>query len=179
MFTSVRRYIGFQIARFHFRRFRDKVISFTTSLSGARQVLLIMPLDRRHLLPTVMVIDLIKKRFREENITVVTGPQSVEVMRLLPRSQVIRLVGSDVTLLYLPRADALKRILRRQYDIAIDLNLDFVLPSGYICRETQARIRIGFAGRRADTFYNFQIQPDKTLGTNLLYDRVVKCLEMF
>ena len=179
MLELLRRSVGLQVARFHFRKSREKVISFTKSISEAQQALLIMPLDLRELLPSIMVIDLLKKRFREENITIVTGEHNVEVMRVLPRSQVIRVLVPEVTVFYLPRREVIDRVNKRRYDVAIDLNLDLILPSAYICKESNARVRIGFASRRADTFYNFQIQPDPTLSKQHLYDRLAKFLQMF
>ena len=179
MLQSLRTYIGVQASRFHFRKSIDKVISFTKSVSDARNALLIMPLDRKELLPTVMILDLLRKRFREENITVVTPEKGMEVMRVLPRSNFVRVLDSEVGLFYLPKGSLMGRVARRQYDLAIDLNLDFLLPSAYICRESKARVRVGFAGKRADVFYNFQLEPDPSRGRELLYDRLAQCLQMF
>ncbi len=179
MLERVRASIGIQASRFHFRKAREKVISFTGSISSARNALLIMPLRSREILPTVMVLNFLRKQFREENITVVTPEKNVEVMRILPRSTFIRLLASEVTMFYLPRKSVLARITKKHFDLAIDLNLDFVLPSAYICRETSARVRVGFAGKAADTFYNFQIQPDPGLNRHLIYDRLAQCLQMF
>ena len=179
MLEGFRRSIGFLAAMYHFRGSRDKMISFTTAISSAHQALLILPLSRHELLPNIMVVDLLKKRFKEENITVVTGDHGIEVMRMLPRSQFIHILVHEINLFYLPCADVIQRVKKKKYDIAIDLNLDFVLPSAYICRESSARVRIGFVRKHADVFYNFQIQHDPTLGRKLIYDRLAKCLQKF
>jgi ADP-heptose:LPS heptosyltransferase len=176
---GLRRSIGYVAARYHFRRSRDRIISFTEAVSSAHQALLILPLRHEEFLPTIMVVDLLKKRFEEENITVVTGDHGVEVMRMLPRSQFIHILVHEINLLYLPSADVIQRVKKKKFDLAIDLNLDFVLPSAYICRESDARVRIGFVRRRADAFYNFQIQHDPTLGRKLIYDRLAMCLQKF
>lgn len=179
MFNDLRGFIGVRAAQFHFRKLRDSVVSFTSAVSGARQVLIIMPLGPGEFLPTVMVIDMLKRRFREENLTIVTGDRGLEVMRMLPRTQFIHLLKHEVSYFFLPRADVIERLRKRQYDLAIDLNLDLVLPSAYICRASAARVRIGFNRKHADAFYNFQIQPDPTLSKRLIYDRLVQCLDMF
>jgi ADP-heptose:LPS heptosyltransferase len=80
---------------------------------------------------------------------------------------------------FLPGNDLITRVKKRRYDLTIDLNLDLVLPSAYICKESDARIRVGFARKHADTFYNFQINVDPTLDRKLVYERLVKCLQMF
>lgn len=179
MLDSFRGFLGLQAARFHFRKSREKVISFTRSVSSARHALLILPLNRREILPTVMIIDLLRKRFREENITVVTPEKNVEVMRILPRSNFIRVMESEVSAFYLPNDTVIGRVTKRQYDLAIDLNLDFLLPSAYICKVSNARVRVGFAGKSADAFYNFQVEPDPAQDRKSIYDRLAKCLQMF
>jgi hypothetical protein len=40
-------------------------------------------------------------------------------------------------------------------------------------------VRVGFVSKRADVFYNFQIQRDPALNRQLIYDRLAKCLQMF
>ena len=65
------------------------------------------------------------------------------------------------------------------FDAAIDLNLDFNLPSGYIGKECNARVRAGFAGPYADLFYNLQVRIDPSAGRERAYERFVQCLKMF
>ncbi len=179
MLERMRRATGLRIASFRVRKFQEKVISFPRSIAGVRDLLVIMPFDRRQVLSTVELIDTLRKKFREENLTVVTLEHSQELTRLLPRSQFIHLLASDLTLLYLPRAEVFRRIRRKSYDLAIDLNLDFLIPSAYICKMSDARIRIGFARERADAFFNFQFQPDPAKAMESVYDRLAACLRMF
>ena len=179
MLEGTRHSLGATIARWHFRKSRDEVMSFTNAVSSAHRVLLIMPLHVEDLLPTLQVIQMLKSRFTEENISIITGGHGVEIVRLLPRSHFIHLLKPQVSALYLPRADFIKSLTQKRYDLAIDLNLDLVLPSGYICKASGAKVRIGFVHRKADIFYNFQIKPDSTLGRKLIYDRLVQCLQKF
>jgi ADP-heptose:LPS heptosyltransferase len=179
MLDSFRRAVGIQITRHRFRKSREKVISFTQSLSSASRALLIMPFKPGQALPADVVIELIKQKFSEENITVVTADQNSDIGRILPRATLIRVPVTGLTWFSLPRKNILEDVHRRQYDLAIDLNLDLVLPSAYICRESNARVRVGFVSKRADMFYNFQIQPNPSLSRQLIYDRLAKCLGMF
>jgi ADP-heptose:LPS heptosyltransferase len=164
-------------AQFRFRKDRDRVIRFTDALTSAHNALVIMPLNPANLLPTVSVFEMLKKKFQEEHLTVITGDHGLEVMRLLPRTQFIHILAAEVSMLNLPRKDIIERVQKRPYDLAIDLNLDLVLPSGYICKASGARVRVGFVRKRAEMFYNLLIQPDPTLGTKLVYDRLVQCLQ--
>ncbi len=176
---SVRRTIGMGVTRFRFRKHQTEMITFTRSLANAQRALLIMPMHRAEPLPVVTIIDLLRRRFPERGLTVVTWGPSLELMQMLPHSQFIRILETEISPFYLPRRETLQRIENTAYDVAIDLNLDLVLPSGYICRESNARIRIGFAGKRSDLFYNFQIRSNPSTGRREVYDRLATCLEMF
>jgi ADP-heptose:LPS heptosyltransferase len=129
--------------------------------------------------PANMVVQLLKQKFTNDHITVVAGDRTNTLLSLLQDSTVIRVPLAALTTFYLPRKEILARITQRPYDLAIDLNLDLVLPSGYICRKSTARVRVGFVSKRSDIFYNFQIHPDPTLNRQLIYDRLAKCLQMF
>ena len=179
MLETTRQTLGIRLTRWRFRKSHDEIISFTTAVSSARRILLIMPLSTQDVLPTLKVVELLKTQFREEDITVITGDRGLEVIRMLPRSRFIHLLKPQVSYLFLPRADFLNSVHEKSYDLAIDLNLDFVLPSGYICKASGAKIRVGFEHQQADMFYNFQIKPDPTLGRKLIYDRLVQCLQRF
>ena len=179
MLEGMRHFLGGKLARWHFRKSRDAVMSFTDAVSSAHRVLLVMPLTAEDLQPSVQVIEMLKSQFKEENITIVMGDRGLEIVRILPRSQFIHLLKPQVTSLFLPRDNFLNTLTQKHYDLTIDLNLDLVLPSGYICKASGARVRIGFSHKQADTFYNFQIKPDPTLGKKLIYDRLVQCLKKF
>ncbi len=179
MFESFRMNTGLWLARRKFKKAKDGVISFVGAVSAAQRALVIMPLDRRELLSAMNVIEMLKKRFDEDRITVVGDERGMETLRLMPKSHFVQIKEADVTRVFHPRAEFLARLKGPPFDLAIDLNLDLVLPSAYICRESNARVRVGFAGPNADSFFNFQIQPDPLLSRNDIYDRVAKCLHMF
>ncbi len=177
--VRLRQSFGVLLARWHFRRSQDDVVSFTNAISSAHRVLLIMPLGSEDLLPTLQVLEMVKSQFKGEDITVVMGDRGVEAVRLLPHSRFIHLLKTQVSPFFLPRVDFVSSLTERRYDLAIDLNLDLVLPSGYICRVSGAKVRVGFSQDHADVFYNFQVKPDPTLGRKLIYDRLAQCLRKF
>jgi ADP-heptose:LPS heptosyltransferase len=179
MLRGLRRYLGILLARRRFRTSPEKVISFCGALSSAKHVLLLMPFGRREFLPTIMMIDLLKRQFQEDNITVVSSDHGLEAMRMLPRSTFIHVLSSEINPLFLPRSGVLQRIMKKKYDIAIDLNLDLELPPAYICKASGARVRVGFNKKYSDMFYNLQIQRDLSSDRSHVYDRLVRCLQMF
>lgn len=179
MLTQLRHSVGLLAARYRFRRSPEEVISFTSAVSSSRTVLVILPFNTQEIQSTTLVIEFLKNRFRGENITLVSGSHSVDIIRALPRSQFLHIVPGDIDSFFLPRKELLLRIRTRPCELAIDLNLDFLLPSGYICRASGARVRVGFTRRRAEVFYNFLIRPDPTLARKLIYDRLANCLDKF
>ncbi len=179
MLESLRMNIGMWLAGMRFRKAKESVISFASAVSGAQRALVIMPLDRRELLSAMNVIEMLKRKFNEENITVLGDERGVETIRLMPKSHFVQIKEADVNAFYHPRPGFLSLIKDKKFDLAIDLNLDLVLPSAYICRESNATVRVGFKGPSSDTFYNFQIQPDPTQSRKDIYDRAAKCLHMF
>jgi hypothetical protein len=179
MFARPRHAVGMLGARFHFRKRRDEVIEFNDAFSSARRILLIMPLDGSPLFPVASVVAMLGAKKKEEDVTVLLSAHATEALDVLRRSPIIRLLPEEISPFFLPRRDVLTRILRTPYDVTIDCNLDFQLPSGYICRESTARVRVGFTGKRSDVFYNFQVQTSPTDSRTVRYERLAQCLAMF
>ncbi len=177
--ATLRMQIGIRLAAFRFRKQKDEVISFARAVSSAQRALVIMPLDQRELLSALNVFTMLKRKFDEERITVVGDERGVEAIRLMPKSHFVQIRETDINLFYHPRAEFLALLKDRRFDLAIDLNLDLVLPSAYICKESHAKVRIGLAGPHADRFFNFLIQPDPQQPRQTIYDRMAKCLYMF
>jgi ADP-heptose:LPS heptosyltransferase len=178
MLEATRQSIGGLLARIRLRSARDKVISFTRSLTDAQTALVILPRDHGNDAALLTFVSAIRDRFRKENLTFVVAHGQSLPTSVTSGAHVIHLADRDVSYFCLPKAELLRRLKRREYDVAIDLNLDFELPSGYICRESNARVRLGFAHRHADIFYNLQIQADRERTMPKVYDRMAKCLQM-
>lgn len=179
MLDSLRSSAGLLIARFRFRKSRDTVISFTNSVSTAEQALVILPFGERAVMPGPEVFTALKRRFADGSITLVGEERAAGLSSHLPGGRFIRVKPDELTLFFLPRAAVMERLGGGRYDVAIDLNLDLVLPSAYICRKSGARVRVGINRRAADRFYNLLVHPDPSLGTQRLYERLLACLEMF
>ena len=179
MLDSFRRTAGIALCRWHFRSEKPQVTLFSGAVSGARHAILIMPLPEFDLHVITPVIEVLHKKFLDKHITVVTPLHSVELMRLLPQGRFIRIEPADVSAFHIPGSSILTRLPRSDYDLAIDLNLDFLLPSGYICRNSGARIRVGFDVKHSDLFYNFVVQATTAHGRRRAYERLAACLSMF
>jgi ADP-heptose:LPS heptosyltransferase len=179
MLDSLRRSIGMQAARFHFRAAQETVISFSHSISTSDRLLVIMPLGQSAGEGQTRVLTFLRDHFYEPDITVIAPAGGTPVERILPRCRVLLVGPEDVTGFFLPRRSFLARVTERTYDLALDLNLDFMIPSAYICKESNARVRTGFSAHHADTFFNFQVRLEPASRREHAYDRLVQCLEMF
>ena len=179
MLDSFRRSIGVQMARFRFRKTHDKVISFTHLLPSSGTILVVLPFALEASSEHAGLLSLFHAHFSPESLTVLSNAPRGSIERIVPRSRVITIVPEDVTMFFLPRQIVLDRVHARHYDVAVDLNLDFMLPSAYICRESNARVRVGRSGRHADTFYNLQVRLDPSAQKGDAYRRLVQCLQMF
>lgn len=179
MLEGIRQTCGMWIAQFRLRHSREPIISFTRSVTGARHALIVMPIGMTPTMPMASLSETLKKTFREENITVVSADGDGDARMLFPRSRHIRFTKDEISMLFLPSSGLLTRLREHQYDFALDLNIDSVLPSAYICKSSSARVRMGFVRKRGDVFYNFQIQPDPKASRLHAYDRLAKSLLRF
>ena len=177
MLESLGRSLGLSLSRFRFRNNRDEVISFA-GITAGNHALLILPLTPSAVSPAP-VIDLLRKHFPDNRITIVTDEHDSTVGALLPRSEILRFGTANISRFFLPTPDITRVVQARRYDVAIDLNLDFLLPSAYICKASNARVRLGFARTGAEAFYNFLMQPDITRGAAHLYERFAAVVQMF
>jgi len=179
MFDSLRRSVGMRLARFHFRSSREQVISFGHSIATSDRVLVVMPLTATEEKGQARVLTFLREHFYEPDITVVAPGEGTPVERSLPRCRVVRIGAGDISAFFLPRRTFLAAVGERTYDLAIDLNLDFLMPSAYICKESNARVRTGFAAPGADAFFNFQVRLEEGKEGTHAYDRLLQCLQMF
>jgi hypothetical protein len=179
MLTSLRRACGLQLARWRYQKEEDPPIPLSRFFSDAHRALIVMPLWVENPASPHELLMMLKDKYREENLTIITGTQETFLAHFLPRSTILRLHRPDLGTFLLPGATLRSSIAAQKYDIALDLNLDFVLPSAYICRESNARVRVGFARKNADLFFNVQVQRNEDLDVKSLYDRLAACLQMF
>jgi ADP-heptose:LPS heptosyltransferase len=165
------------MSRWQFRRYPNEVISFTDALAKTDHALIILPLTPTTQSPAP-VIEFVRSRFPEDHITLVAEEHDTGSTVMVPHGVHVRLSARNVDWMFRPSSDILGRVTAQTYDLAVDLNLDFLLPSAYICRASNARVRVGFVRERADLFYNFQMQPDGAQ-RGALYERLAACLKMF
>jgi ADP-heptose:LPS heptosyltransferase len=171
--------VGLLLARFHFRKQDEKVIRFTDSISRSRRALVILPETPADVSAVQWALRYLGDRFSGGKVVVVARSELAPWLQNDRRYDVITYQKDDISFWYVPRRELRRKLKKGTFDVALDLNLSFVLPSAYLCRESQAPLRVGFSKTHADRFYNFQIQTRATTSLNLAYRSFVRCLDMF
>lgn len=172
-------FVGLQIARLKFASDRDQVQPLTEFLRDSHNVLITLPIGYDNSILAGTAIRAHRERLGHVHLTVVHNSTRATPLSEFPRSEVVRLDSSDLNRFSLPTHQLIKRIMTRQFDVAIDLNLDFVLHTAYICKASGARVRVGFKHSAADMFYNVQLNMNPQRSPQALYENFAACLAMF
>jgi hypothetical protein len=179
MFEQVFEYIGLQYTKFKFRQEEDSAQEFTKFFTGAKSILLILPVNYEEAQVAGNSLCPVLRQFQKVDLTILTEGIRATALSEFPRSKVIRISSSHVNKLFLPRQHLVDRINESNYDVVIDLNLDFVLYAAYICKATGSNVRLGFSNRVAEMFYNVQINIDRSKPDKEIYDQLAQYLLMF
>ncbi len=179
MFDDALAYVGLQVAKLQFRTDIDQVQSFTTFLRTAGNVLITLPVNYEESVIAGNALRDFRRQRENLKLTVVNNSTWSTSLADFPRCEVVHVDTADVNRLSLPRKALLQRILHAPFDVAVDLNLDFVLHTAYICKASRAKVRVGFAHAAADLFFNVQINIDRRRTPQALYERFAACLSMF
>lgn len=179
MFENAFAYLGLQFAKFQFRNDVDKIQPMGNFLKGARNVLITMPVGYEYSVIAGNALRSFRDRMKDIHITVVHNSTRETPLANFPKCVVVRLDPEDINRFSLPTKVALQRIFTREFDVAIDLNLDFVLHTAYICKASLARVRVGFTSPVSELFFNININLNKSRTPQVIYENFAKCLAMF
>ncbi len=179
MFDGLRFSVGIRYARFHFRKRRDAVVRFTEVVERSQRALVVLPETAADSESMASVVKYLHRRLGSGSVTVV-GRE--EYTRSLPSSisgNTISFTQEEVNGWFIPRSGLLRKMKSSTFDMALDLNVNLALPSAFICRESGAPLRVGFAKPEGDQFYNFVVQTRMTANTPVAYKHLLRCLDMF
>lgn len=179
MLDKLRLHIGTSYARFHFRSARDPIVRFTEAVTEARRPVVFLPEVQAEASAIDDVLKFLADRYHTSKVVLVARKN---VMAYVPEHRGFNVVTFDDTELgmwYLPRTDLLRKVKKSTFDVAFDLNIGFALPSSFLCRASQAPLRIGFKKPYADCFYNFQVQTAPPNNLTQVYSQLLKCIAMF
>jgi hypothetical protein len=179
MFENAYKYLGLQYAKIQFKSDIDQVQMFTEFMTGAKSALIVLPVGYEEANIASNAIRAHRKRLSHLHLTVVHSGTRATSLVDFPKCEVIRTIPTDVNRFFLPSKPLLQRVLVRPYDVAVDMNLDFVLHTAYICKASRAKVRVGLARGASDVFFNvsLNLQPRRT--PEEVYDAYANSLAMF
>jgi ADP-heptose:LPS heptosyltransferase len=179
MLEKIRLRIGTSYARFHFRTAHDPVVRFTEAISEARRPVVFLPEVSAEATVIEGVLKFLGQRFHTSKVVLVARKDVVPYLPDLRGFNVVTFGKEELSAWYLPRTNLLRKMKKSTFDVALDLNIRFALPSSFLCRASQAPLRIGFVKQYADSFYNFQVQTEPSNNLTQVYSQLLKCIEMF
>ena len=179
MFEGPLAYFGLQVAKFRFRKEQDAVQPLTEFFRSAKNVLVMLPIGYEDAALAGNALAEVCRKRRNLHITAVNfGTRSTSLSGCV-NCQVVRIDQNEIHRFFLPKKPVLQRILDHAYDVAVDMNLDFVLHTAYICKASRAKVRVGCAHQAADFFFNVQLKFDSAQARSAAYKHYVSRLEMF
>jgi len=179
MFEDLRLKAGTWYARMHFRSAKDPILHFNDVLSSARNALILLPETTQGGAAVRIVVKQLRQKFQTGSITLVSPRWSAAPFAGDQGSTLVTYSAEDLTIWFVPRVELLRKVKKSTFDVAIDLNLGFSLPSAFLCRASQAPVRVSFTKPHADEFYNFQVKAAPALSLQQAYAMLIKCMEMF
>src|ERR1700741_895226 len=123
MFEPAMAYLGLQLAKFQFRSDVDQVQSMTDFLRSAKHVLITLPTEYENAVLASNALRDVRARRANLHLTVIHTSTRTTSLADFPNCEVIRIDPEDIGRFFLPKRLFLQRVLHRQYDVAVDLNL--------------------------------------------------------
>jgi hypothetical protein len=178
MLEGIRLKGGLFYSRLHFRHNHDRIMNFTDALRRSRRALVIFPESSVDGESASTFLQYLIRKFSSERMMVIIRDDQLFTMASAPPLKTLTYSERDINKWFVPRRELLQRMESNNFDVAVDLNLNFSLTSAFLCKASNAPLRIGFAKKNSDQFYNFQF---KTKGNNNKYSyrSLLKCLDMF
>jgi ADP-heptose:LPS heptosyltransferase len=179
MLESLRLRLGTWYARFHFRHVKEPVVRFTQAVSQSRRAIVLLPESANDVTSTDAVLRFLEDRFHTSRIVLVVKKELVPRMPEHRGFNLFTYGPEELNAWFVPRPELLRKVKKSTFDLALDLNQGFALPSSFLCRASQAPLRISFVKPYADDFYNLQVQAGQAKDPSQAYSTLLKCIEMF
>jgi hypothetical protein len=150
--------------------------SFSTALKRSGSFLILMPEDEKDFRTCFFVLDYLEQI--NKAIKVLTKDYRISLLPAKFRNKAIEINISDVNKLDLPNHKLMNKLAELKFDGVIDLNRTDNIFFSYVTNLVNAKLRIGFAKKGADDYYNFQIANYEN-DSEKSYNIFLNCLKMF
>ncbi|MBS4027029.1 MAG: hypothetical protein KGZ58_00210 [Ignavibacteriales bacterium] len=179
--TDLMKFAGLKISQRKFRKLKEQPRTLTNFFSHAQSILIILPTEYNAAIAAGKSLQSLEAELSTMNVTYVDFLNLPRTKQEFAFYETIFFSPSDKNRFGVPKEEFLRKVKKKKYDVALDLNCDFELASAYICKASNAAHRIGFFHQHAQTFYNIFFtasQRDKKLN-QITYDWLTQSLKMF
>jgi hypothetical protein len=152
---------------------------FTGALTRSRRALVIFPESSLDSESVSALFRYFLRKFSSEGMMILIRDEQLFSLASSPPLKTLTYSERDINTWFVPKHGLLQRIMTKTFDVALDLNIGLSLPSAFLCKASNAPLRVSFAKQSGDQFYNFQIQTKGKAGTPNTYRNFLKCLDMF
>ena len=165
-----------------YTRFKTKeetALDVRDSLSQTVTALILAPERPQELLAASKTWSTLQKIFPDTKFYLFIDKTYIETAVSNKSIQTIPYDYGQIHFFGLPKKQLLESIHSRHFDIVIDFNQEFSLMAAYICRESDAKLRVCLQHPKRDHLFNFQIRPIGNTSMTLKYESLLKYLSVF
>jgi hypothetical protein len=155
------------------------MMDFTDALTRSRRALVIFPESSLDGESTSIFLRYLLQKFSSDGMMVMIRDDQLFAMASAPPLKTLTYSARDINRWFVPRRGLLQRMESNNFDVALDLNLNLSLTSAFLCKASKAPLRISFAKKNGDQFYNFQVKTKGNDDHKYCYRSFLKCLDMF
>ena len=149
--------------------------SFSYAFKNSNSILVLMPeedIDFKYSREILVFLEKLKKE-----ILILTNEYRVSLLPLNFRNKALGHGLKEINKIDLPSKVLLSKLLKKKYDVVLDLNRQEQLFYTYVSAVINAAVSIGFAKSYADKVYNIQI-ANSEINPKISYENLLNCLKM-
>jgi hypothetical protein len=161
------------------RRDRADVIDVGDYLSKIATALILPPEQPEHFKTATRILDDLRQHFEQTQFYLLTPKALTETVSLNEKMRIISYDLAEIGFHGLPKDSLQQAIRSRHFDMVIDLNLEFNLIATFLCRASEAKLRICFVHPSRDPFYNFQMRAIDSNTMEQKYQSLVSYIAVF
>lgn len=161
------------------RRDRTDIIDVGEYLSRIATALILPPEQPEHFKAATRILEGLRQNFAQTQFYLLTPKTCANMVALDEHVRIISYDADEIGFHGLPKDKLQQAIRSRHFDMVIDLNFDFNMIATFLCRTSEAKLRICFVHPSRDPFYNFQMRAIDSNSLEQKYQSLVHYLAVF
>ncbi len=155
------------------------MMNFTDALTRAHRALVIFPELPDENESVLALLRFLQRKFSSDSLTVLLRDEQLSAIPPSPKMKTLAYSSRDINPWFLPRRKLVAKMKKNAFDVAVDLNIGLSLPGAFLCKASNAPLRVSFVKPGGDRFYNFQIKTTGSTNKTISYRNFLRCLDMF